>query len=342
MKKRVAILLAGIMAMVMFTGCGAGTKGENITIKKYKGLEIEKVEAVKVTDADVEASIQSDLEILGTKVEVTDRAAAMGDTVIIDFVGKLDGVPFQGGSAEDSELKLGSGMFIEGFEEGVVGKTIGSTFHLNLRFPDNYNNAEVAGKDVVFTVTLDKITYLQLPELTDELLPQIGTQAKTVDEYKKEVRATLEKSNEETAKEAMKKTILEALILQCEVEDYPDDILIDVAKNFVFQESYTALMSGKNIDDSVYANYQLTVEVKVKELATMQLAIDLIAEKENIKVTLDEYDKEVAKLAAAYGATDVESFVSEYESVYGDGFIRNELLKTKVSNFLIDNCKYKK
>ena len=343
MKKRIlSIVITGILLVVMLVGCGTGNaSGKDITIKKYKGLEIEKVEAVAVTDADVEASIQSDLEILGTVIEVTDRAAQMGDTVTIDFVGKKDGVAFEGGSAEDQELELGSGMFIEGFETGIVGKKIGETFNLNLKFPENYSTETLAGQAVVFTVTLDKITYKEIPELTDDILPEIGTTAKTVDEYKVSVRKSLEESNAETAKESMKQAILKALLEQCEVKNYPDDKLIEIGKNFIFQESYMALMGGKNIDDAVYSNYEKTVEAKVKELTAMQLAIEFIAEKEAIKVTLDEYDKEVASLAAAYGATDVESFVSEYESVYGEGFIRSELLKTKVANFLLDNCKYK-
>jgi trigger factor len=314
MKKRIlSIVITGILLAVMLVGCGTGNEsGKNITIKKYKGLEVEKVEAVAVTDADVEASIQSDLEILGTVIEVTDRAAQMGDTVTIDFVGKKDGVAFEGGSAEDQELELGSGMFIEGFETGIVGKKIGETFNLNLKFPENYTSEALAGQAVVFTVTLDKITYKEIPELTDAILPEIGTTAKTVEEYKASVRKSLEESNAETAKESMKQAVLEALLEQCEVKNYPDDKLIEIGKNFIFQESYMALMGGKNIDDSVYSNYEKTVEEKVKELTTMQLAIDLIAEKEAIKVTLDEYDKEVATLAAAYGSTDVDSFVSEY------------------------------
>jgi len=341
MKRIIACLLVALMTIGMVTGCGKGSISDDyIAIKKYKGLEIEKTEAVKVTDADVEASIKSDLEILGTEIEVTDRAAQMGDTVTIDFVGTQNGVPFEGGSSQDHKLVLGSHMFIDGFEEGIVGHMVGESFPLNLTFPKDYNNEALAGQDVVFTVTIDKITYLQLPELTDALLPEIGTTAKTVDEYKESVRKTLEKSNEETAKEAMKKTILEELIINCEVKEYPDDLLIEVGKNFVFQESYMALMSGKNIDDAVLSNYELTVEVKVKELTTLQLAIDLIAEKEGIKVSLDEYEKEVETLAQAYGSTDKDSFVKEYESVYGEGFIRSELLKTKVAKFLLDNCKY--
>ena len=338
MKKKIALILVGLLLMALLVGCG---EKEGVKIKKYKGLEVEKVESVKVTDEAVEESILSSLKLIGTEIEITDRAAAMGDTVIIDFVGKKDGVAFEGGTANDSELELGSGKFIEGFEEGIVGHNIGETFNLNLKFPDDYNNADLAGQAVVFSVTLDKITYLQVPELTDDVLEKLGTSAKTVEEYRKIVRNDLQTSNDETAKQQMRDAVLEALILQCEVKNYPDDILIETAKKFVFQESYLALVNGMNIDDSVRQNHQLTVEVKVKELAMLQLAIDYIAEKEGIKVTLEEYEKEVQKLATTYGSSDANTFVAEYESVYGEGYIRSELLKSKVAAFLLDNCKYK-
>ena len=136
MKKIIATILAGVCTMMLVVGCGNAASNDSLKISKYKGLEIEKVEAVAVTDAAVEESIKSDLEILATETEVKDRPAQMGDITTIDFVGKHNGVAFEGGSATDSELELGSGQFIDGFEEGIVGKKIGETFDLNLTFPD--------------------------------------------------------------------------------------------------------------------------------------------------------------------------------------------------------------
>ena len=158
MKRIISIMLVGILTLTMLVGCGA-VSNDNIKIKKYKGLEIEKVVVADVTDEDVEASIKSDLETLATTEEIKNRPAQMGDIVVIDFVGKENGTEFEGGSGTDSRLELGSGMFIPGFEDGVVGKNIGETFDLNLTFPADYAlSPDMAGKAVVFTVTLKSIT----------------------------------------------------------------------------------------------------------------------------------------------------------------------------------------
>ena len=208
MKKIIATLLTGICTMALLVGCGSAASNRNIKISKYKGLEIEKVEAVEVTDAAVEESIKSDLEILATETEVTDRPAQMGDVTTIDFLGKHDGVAFAGGEGKDYELELGSGAFIDGFEEGIVGHSIGETFDLNLTFPDPYTrNPDLAGEEVVFTVTLKAIKGKNVPELTDDILSEIGTSATTVEEYKAEVKKHLEESNAKTAEENLKKAI---------------------------------------------------------------------------------------------------------------------------------------
>ena len=340
MKKKIMTLVVGICVMAFLAGCSNGAlSNDNIKIKQYKGLEIKKEEAVVVTDEAVEDAIRLELEILGTEVEVTDRPAALKDTVNIDFVGKIDGEVFEGGSATGFDLELGSGTFIDGFEEGIVGKNIGETFDLNLKFPEDYGNEQLNGKPVVFTVKLNSITALQLPELTDELLPQIGTTATTVEEYKAAVKAELEASNEASAKEAMYDVAIAALVKQCEVKKYPEERLIAVAKDLIFQESYGAIMSGVSIDDAIYNNYELTVEEKVKELVCEELAIELIAEKEDITVSLEEYEEEAQSLATQYGETDVDAFVKSFESVYGEGYIRKELQRAKVAVFLLDNAK---
>lgn len=341
MKKQIAILMAGICTMTLLVGCGGAASDSNITINKYKGLTIEKIEAVEVTDAAVEESIKSDLEILATEEKVTDRPAQMGDITIIDFVGKKDGVAFAGGSATDSELELGSGKFIPGFEQGIVGKNIGETFNLNLTFPDTYqNNPDLAGEDVVFTVTLKEITAKIIPELTADILPEIGTSATTVEEYKAEVKKNLETSNAKTAEESVKAAIKEALLKQCKAKKYPEDILIEATKDFVFQESYGAMMSGVSIDDYVAQNYDnKTVNDKAKEGALYKMAIELIGKKEKLTITSAKYDAAVKELATQYGYTDIDQFVTAYEGIYGKNYIKDSLLEDAVLQFLIKNCK---
>ena len=206
MKKRFITIVAGICAMALLGGC-AGSKGalsnDNITIKKYKGLEVDKVETIAVTDEDVEMSIQSDLETLATKTDIKDRPAQLGDIAIIDFEGKKDGVAFEGGAGTDYELELGSGQFIDGFEDGVVGHNIGETFDLDLTFPENYSSEELAGQAVVFTVTLKGLQEKHVPELTVDILAQLESKATTNEEYRAQIRSDLKVSNQETAESTL-------------------------------------------------------------------------------------------------------------------------------------------
>ena len=189
MKKKLAVLAAGICALSLFlTGCSGEISNDYVTITKYKDVEIDKVDADAVSDNDVEAQINSVLQSKSTTTEVTDRAAQTGDTVTIDYEGKKDGVAFDGGTATDAQLTLGSGQFIDGFEDGVVGHNIGDTFDLDLTFPENYGNEDLAGQAVVFTVTLKGISQTDVPELTDEFVQSVSDTSKTVEEYKKEIK----------------------------------------------------------------------------------------------------------------------------------------------------------
>ena len=184
MKKKIIAALVGICTVVVMTGCGnKGISNDKITIKQYKGLEVEKVDPVEVTDTDVEDSINSTLQTKSTQNDITDRPAQEGDVVTIDYEGKKDGVAFDGGTAQDQQLELGSGSFIDGFEDGIVGHNIGETFDLNLTFPEDYKSEDLAGQAVVFTVTLDKISEVIVPELTDELVAELSESAKTIEDY---------------------------------------------------------------------------------------------------------------------------------------------------------------
>ncbi len=224
MKKRIIAALVGLCTVAVMTGCGnKEISNDKITIKQYKGLEVEKVDEIKVTDTDVEDSIKSTLQTKSTENEITGRPVKDGDVVTIDYEGKKDGVAFDGGTAQDQQLEIGSGSFIPGFEEGIIGHNIGETFDLNLTFPQEYQSEELAGQAVVFTVTLDKISEVIVPELTDELVAELSESAKTIDEYKKEVKEDLETSNKQAAKSEQQQHIWDALMEQCTVEKYPKD-----------------------------------------------------------------------------------------------------------------------
>jgi trigger factor len=335
MKKRLTAVVAGICALSLLGGCASGAiSNDNITIKKYKGLEVEKVEQIAVTDEDVEMSIQSDLETLATKTEVTDRAAQLGDIATIDFEGKKDGVAFEGGAGTDYELELGSGQFIDGFEDGVVGHKIGETFDLDLTFPEDYGSQDLAGQAVVFTVTLKGLQQKNVPELTVDILEQLGTKATTIEEYKAQIRSDLEVSNKETAESTLLASVWEALVDQCEVKKFPEGMLDDYVKNLKEQYSYYAQMYGMEIEEFFKQIFGMSAEEVAKTTATQELAINLIAEKEGLNISDKEYKEGMKELASQYGYEDTEEFIKAYTE---DG-IRKALLQEKVGKFLVDNA----
>ncbi len=337
MKKKIMAIIAGLCAVALLGGCaGSGElSNDNITIKKYKGLEVEKSEDLTVTDEDVELSIQSDLEMLATKTDITDRAAQNGDISTIDYVGKKDGVEFEGGSATDYELELGSGMFIPGFEDGVVGHKIGETFDLNLTFPETYsNNPDLAGKAVVFTVTLKALQEKHVPELTDDILPELNTTAKTVEEYKAQVKKDLEKSNKETAEQSLVASLWDALVKQCEVKKYPDGMVEEYVTTLEEQYSYYAQMYGMEVDQFFEEVLQMSSKEAAELNVTRELAVALIAEKEGLSVSDKEYEKGLKELAEQYGYDDTK----EFAEAYGEETIRDSLLQEKVSDLLLEHC----
>ena len=337
MKKKLMTIVAGICALALLGGC-AGNSGalsnDNITIKQYKGLEVDKVEVIEVTDEDVELSIQSDLETLATKTDVTGRPAQLGDIAIIDFEGKKDGVAFEGGAGTDYELELGSGQFIDGFEDGVVGHNIGETFDLDLTFPENYSSEELAGQAVVFTVTLKGLQEKNVPELTVDILAQLESKATTIEEYKAQIRSDLEVSNKETAESTLLSSVWETLVKNCEVKKFPEGMIDEYVADLEEQYSYYAQMYGMEIEEFFEQIFGMSAEEVAKTTATQELAMTLIAEKEGLTLKDKEYEEGIKDLASQYGYEDTEEFVT----AYGEDAIRKALLQEKVGNFLVENC----
>ena len=187
-----------------------------VKISAYTGMKVQKF-AYTVSDADVQAEIDRMLDRNATKVDVTDRAAANGDTVNIDFVGTVDGVKFDGGEAEGYDLVLGSGSFIPGFEDQVVGMNIGEKKDVNVTFPETYQAVELAGKAAVFAVTVNKIQGKVLPELTDEFIKG-ATGDETVAAYKEKTAARLQENLDRRATDATENSLLDAIAANTEVE----------------------------------------------------------------------------------------------------------------------------
>ncbi len=334
MKKRViAMILAACTALSM-VGCGK-LSNDVITINQYKGLEIEKQVVAEVTDEDVENSIASTLDQYATYKKIKNRAVENGDIITLDYSGKVDGEKFDGGTAEDQELTIGSGQFIPGFEEQLIGHKIGETFDIDVTFPEEYQNSpDLAGKPAVFTVTIDAIKVKKLPELTKKMLKKIGTEAKTVEEYREQVREDLKKSNEEAAESSHEQALWTALIDNCVVENYPADEYNEIEAQISSQYGYYAQMYGMEVDAMIEQMFGLTLDEMVKNLLKQQLAVELIAKKEKLDLTDKEYQEKAAAYVEQYGYESVEKL----EETAGKENLEKMFLQEKVADFLLENA----
>ena len=347
MKKKLAVLAAGICALSLFlTGCSGEISNDYVTTTKYKGVEIDKVDADTVSDNDVEAQINSVLQSKSTTTEVTDRAAQTGDTVTIDYEGKKDGVAFDSGTATDAQLTLGSGQFIDGFEDGVVGHNIGDTFDLNLTFPENYGNEDLAGQAVVFTVTLKGISQTDVPELTDEFVQSVSDTSKTVEEYKKEIKKSLKKTSKENQQNTIKENAWKAVLENTTVNKYPKKDLKNMISSIKTQ--YKNMASYYNLDFADFLKQYMNMDEETfnskatqaaKDQVKANLAADLIIEKAKIDVSDKTLEKKYKEYAKAYGYEDVDALKKALEDA---GNLEN-LEKTArldiVEDWVADNCK---
>lgn len=344
MKKKMISLAAGMcMAALLLTGCSGEISNEYVTISQYKGIEVEKPEAQKVTDEMVDARIQEILESKAGTTKMVDRAAKNGDVVIIDYVGKMDGKAFEGGTADAQSLKLGSGSYIDGFEAGVVGHEIGETFDLKLKFPKNYpSSPDKAGKEAVFTVTLKGI----VPEVSDEVIAKISETAKTVDEYKKELKKELEKDSKASTENALKENVMAALMENTEVTKYPKEDLKEMQK--IIRTQYENMASYYGLDfteflstfmklDEDTFNTQLVKAAKTQ--VKQQLAIDLIAEKAKIDVSEKALEKRYEIYAKEYKFESVEQMKKEMKDNGGEDQLKQMAKIEIVQDWLVENCK---
>ena len=278
------------------------TKPE-VEVKDYKGIEVEKV-VNPVTDEDINKQVDALREKNVTVETVDDRAAENGDDVVIDFEGFKDDVAFEGGKAEDFTLSLGSGQFIPGFEDQIVGHNAGEDFDINVTFPDEYQVKELAGAPAVFKIKLKSISKKVMPELDDDMVKD-STEFDTVDEYKADVKKKLEEANEKHADSEVEAKIFDKVIENMTAEI--PQVMFDNRVNEMIGELEQRLApQGISLDlymqytgqtiDTVKKAYAEQAEKQVK----LRLALEKIAKLENIEVTEDELKAEFDKLAEAY------------------------------------------
>ena len=338
MKKRILALIMGLCMTASLVGCGNGEiANDKIRIKQYKGLEVTDM-TMEVTDEQVEQSIQSTLQMHSTATDITDRPAQIGDTVSIAYEGKLteDGSIFDSSDAYSVELDEEGMGNIDGFEEQIIGHSIGEEFEIKVTFPEDYQATDVAGKDAIFNVTLNSIQEVHVPELTKDLLPQLSETAKTIKEYKAEVRKQLEESNQASAESAMEDAVWEKLLENCVVEKYPEGQV----ENFVasVEEQYGEYaaqndMTATELFQMYYNN--MTPEEYVKYMVKLEYAIELIAEKEKLTLTAKEYEEGLEEYATSNSYEDAKTA----EESIGRETIELILLQPKVAKILVDNCK---
>lgn len=348
MKKRIAVLTAGICAMsLMLTGCSKEISNDYITISQYKGVEVEKQEVKKVSDEDVEQQIESIRQSNAVSKEITDRPAQDGDQVTIDYEGKKDGVAFDGGTAQDQPLTLGSNSFIDGFEEGIIGHNIGETFDLNLTFPEDYQpNPDLAGQAVVFTVTLDAISVSEVPELNDEFVKSVSEESKTVEEYKKEIKESMTKSNKETTEAALKDAAWTVVMDNTEVKKYPKEKLQDLIDMIKEQYQSMAGYYGMEFEEflSQYMNmdeetFNTEVTKAAKEQLKQNLAVELIVKKAKVDVSEKALNKKYKEYAENYGYESADALKKAMKDAGNEENLEQMAKLEIVQEWVAENCK---
>ena len=304
---------------------------EYVTLGEYKGLTVE-VSPVEVTDEQVMDQIASE-----TKQTLTEGTVESGDTVNIDYVGKMDGEEFDGGSAEGYDLEIGSCTFIDGFEDGIIGMQVGETKDLELKFPEEYHSEDLAGKDVVFTVTVNSIS--RVPELTDEVADSI-VEGMTAEAYQESVRQDLEDQAKESQKTEAEQKLLQAVYDNATINGYPEENLQYTMKRATDYYEWLASMYGMSLDDYL-TNYGMTQDEFKEQLQPVaeealgeEMTLLAIAKEENIEVSDQEYQDGLARYAETQGLDDP----SKLEESYGENYIRNSLLQEKVLEFLYENA----
>ncbi len=321
---------------VSFT-CAVPVKPD-VEIEQYTGLKIRKYE-YNVTDADVDKEVNKLLERDAKKVEVTGRAAKIGDTVNIDFSGSVDGEKFAGGTAEGYDLVLGSGSFIPGFEDQVVGMEIGAERDITVKFPEDYQSDNLRGKDAVFHIVCHKIYENQLPELTDEYVKSHAG-VDTVEAYRKKSHDKLVKEAENRGRDETENSIIEEIKKHAKVE-IPDAMIENEIDRMVRDFSYRLMYQGIKLEE--YVKYMgITMEQfrsqfkdQAQPRVLSQLVIEKIIKKEGFKAEDAEVDKKLAEQAESVGKT-AEEYKKSVDPRQIE-YIQNDIVITKLFDFLTKN-----
>ncbi|MBO4228769.1 MAG: trigger factor [Clostridia bacterium] len=306
-----------------------------VKLGQYRGIAVTK-EVAEVSEESIDNEIQRVRERNSREIDITDRPAQAGDTVVFDFDGKIDGVPFDGGKSEGYRLKLGSGSFIPGFEDQIVGKRIDEPFDVNVTFPDDYAKEDLQGKAAVFSCLIHEIIEIDLPEADDEFAKDVS-EFDTIAEYRADIRKKQEKAAEDTAERQMEDQLIDEIVKSMEV-DIPQPMIETEIDNQIRNYDLRLRQQGLSLDMYLkYTGLDLTaMRDQYKDQAEKQvkvsLALEEIVKLENIVPTDDQIAEFYTKLSENYGMTadEVRKYVDE-EGVRHDAAIEQAVQLIKDS-----------
>jgi trigger factor len=309
-----------------------------VKLGEYKGLEVEKVDT-EVTEEDVTNELTS-LQERHAELVVKETPAENGDTVVMDFEGFVDGEAFEGGQADNYSLELGSGQFIPGFEEQLVGTAAGEEKDVEVTFPEDYHASELAGKKAVFKVKLHEVKGKELPELDDEFAKDADDEVETLDALKEKIRTRLEDNKKHEAEHHVRDTVVEKAADNAEI-DVPEVMVANEVDRMMQEFEQRLQMQGMNLE--LYFQFsgqdENALREQMKEEAGKRVRINLtleaVAKEENIEVSPEEVDEELNKMAEMYNMT-VENITAALGSLEG---LRADIQVRKAVDFLVENSK---
>ena len=313
-----------------------------VTLGEYKGVKVDKID-VAVTDEEVDAAVKAEAERNARSISVTDRAVKDGDEIILNFEGFVDGVAFEGGKGENYPLTIGSGQFIPGFEEQLIGKNIGEDCDVNVTFPEDYQAEDLKGKASVFKCTVLEIKEKQIPEIDDEFASEVS-EFDTLDEYKADVKKNLEDKKAVDAKNAKEDAVVDAIIADAKM-DIPE-AMIETQKRQMVDE-FAQRIQSQGLSFEQYMQFTgMTVESFLEQVAPQaekriksRLVLEAVAAAENITITDDDFEAEVAKMAEEYKMEAAQ--VKEALGETGKKQVMDDLAVSKAVEFVVENAKEK-
>ena len=313
-----------------------------VKLGKYKGVKVEKADT-EVTDEEVDKEINKERESNARNIDVTDRAVKDGDIVTLDFEGFVDGTAFEGGKGENYPLTIGSGTFIPGFEEQLVGAEIGKETEVNVTFPEDYQAEDLKGKAAVFKCTVKEIKEKELPTLDDEFASEVS-EFETLAEYKADIRGRLEERKAKAAREAKEAAVIEEIIKDSDME-IPEAMIETQQRQMIDEFAQRIQMQGLTLEQYFQftgASYdQMIEQVKPQAEKRIQsrLVLEAVAAAEKIEATEEDYEEELKSMAEAY-QMEVDK-VKELLPEKSVQQIKEDIAVKKAAEFVVDNAKEK-